>query len=175
MYYIYNMKNTNITLTDDREVVLYTYKNWEGETITEKCFPYSELPNLMKRTGKLGMTTDYTWDIDWTKYFNTKEELENSHGIPIVGMPKFRSNRQLEESGIGTFVRKGFEHHEEAFSDCIDLHSGFRNREGLITLLGKYWDYEYPENTDKGYTMKDLFNEQLDDLNIMLNCEYINY
>ena len=74
MYYIYNMKNTNITLTDDREVVLYTYKNWEGKTKTLKCFPYSELPNLIKRTGKLGMTTYYAWKLDWTKYFDTKEE-----------------------------------------------------------------------------------------------------
>lgn len=170
------MKNTNITLTDDREVVLYTYKNWEGETITQKCFPYSELPNLIKRSGNLfSFNEPRTWKLDWTKYFDTKEDMENHYGVPLVGMPKFRSNRQLQESGMGTFVRRGFEHCSQSFSDCIDLNSGFRNKEGLITLLGKHWDYEFPENTEHGYTMQDLFNEQLDDLNIMLNCEYLDY
>ncbi len=174
MYYIYNMKNTKITLTDDKEVVIFTYTNWSGETVTLKCFPFSELPNLIKRSGKHSNPNN-AWKLDWTKYYDSKLDLENTYGIPIVGIPKFRSNRELIQSGIGSFTRKGFEHCEQSFSDCVDLNAGFRSSEGLLTVLGKYWNYEYPEETWKGYTMRDLFDEHISDTNILINCEYNNF
>ena len=99
------MNKTKITKTKDVEVVLYTYLDWEGNKQTKKCFPYSELDNLIQRS-----TNKNDWDIDYKKYFNSKEELESNYGISIVGIPKFKSNRKLIQSGIGIYISKGFQH-----------------------------------------------------------------
>jgi len=170
MYYIYSMKKTQTSKTEDVEVVLYTYTDWEGNKQTKRCFPYSELDNLIKRTnGKSD------WDIDYKKYFNSTKELESNYGISIVGIPQFKSNRKLIQSGIGIYISKGFQHSDHEFSDVIDLNHGFRNWDGLICLLGRMHDLEDPSNSDAPYSMKDLMEGEIADDMIMLNCEYLNY
>lgn len=164
------MKKAQIKKTKDIEVVLYTSTDWEGNKHTKKCFPYSELDNLIHRsTGK------HEWDIDYKKYFNSTEELESNYGISIVGIPKFKSNRKLIQSGIGIYVSKGFQHADYEFSDVIELSNGFRNWEGLISLLGRMHDLEDPSNSDAPYSMKDHLEAEIADDMIMLNCENLDY
>ena len=162
------MNKTKITKTKDVEVVLYTYLDWEGNKQTKKCFPYSELDNLIQRS-----TNKNDWDIDYKKYFNSKEELESNYGISIVGIPKFKSNRKLIQSGIGIYISKGFQHCENQFSNVIELSNGFINWDGLICLLGRMYDLENPSNSDAPYSMKDHLEVEINDDMIMLNSEYI--
>jgi len=164
------MKKAQIKKTKDIEVVLYTSTDWEGNKQTKKCFPYSELDNLIQRS-----TNSSNWDIDYKKYFNSKEELEDNYGISIVGIPQFKSNRKLIQSGIGIYISKGFQHSDNEFSDVIELSHGFRNWDGLICLLGRMHDLQDPSNSDAPYSMKDHLEVEIADDMIMLNNEYLNY